>query len=149
MFVAHSDRPFECCATEPAYPAFAHEGTGLPLGANLGEAVPMSETVALLDILRQSTDADMVRSIKRLIDEIALESIELPRGEKALISLTLPAQFVIVFDPVTHGTQFIDVKGEPTRERQSLSVVFNDVRAPTGTVEMRPGPLRLSLENRT
>src|SRR5438105_3677424 len=69
MFVAHSDRPFECCATEPAYPAFAHEGTGLPLGANLGEAVPMSETVALLDILRQSTDADMVRSIKRLIDE--------------------------------------------------------------------------------
>lgn len=85
----------------------------------------------------------------KLMDEIALESIELPPGEKALISLTLPSQFVIVFDPVTHGTQFIDVKGEPTRERQSLSVVFNDVRAPTGTVELRPGPLRLSLENRT
>jgi len=28
-------------------------------------------------------------------------------------------------------------------------MVFNDVRAPTGTVVMRPGPLRLSLENRT
>jgi class 3 adenylate cyclase len=28
-------------------------------------------------------------------------------------------------------------------------VVFNKVRAPTGTVEMRPGPLRLTLENRT
>src|SRR6185369_15910895 len=35
------------------------------------------------------------------------------------------------------------------RERQSLSVVFNNVRAPTGTVPMRPGPLRLSLENQT
>ena len=28
-------------------------------------------------------------------------------------------------------------------------MVFNKVRAPTGTTEMRPGPLRLSLENRT
>ena len=60
-----------------------------------------------------------------------------------------PSDFVIVFDPVTHGTQFIDVKGEPTRERQTLSMVFNNVKAPVGTVEMRPGPLRLSLENRT
>ena len=54
-----------------------------------------------------------------------------------------------MFEPVTHGAQFIDVKGEPTRERQNLSMVFNKVKAPTGTVEMRPGPLRLSLENRT
>jgi class 3 adenylate cyclase len=61
----------------------------------------------------------------------------------------LPNDFVIVFDPVTHGTQFIDVKGEPTRERQTLSMVFNRVMAPVGTVEMQPGPLRLSLENRT
>jgi class 3 adenylate cyclase len=61
----------------------------------------------------------------------------------------LPNDFVIAFDPVTHGTQFIDVKGEPTRERQTLSMVFNNVKAPVGTVEMRPGPLRLSLENRT
>jgi class 3 adenylate cyclase len=87
--------------------------------------------------------------LAKLMDEIALESIELPPGEKALISLTLPSQFIIVFDPVTHGTQFIQVKGEPTRERQTLSMVFNDVKAPTGTVELRPGPLRLSLENRT
>ena len=76
-------------------------------------------------------------------------SIELPPGEKAVLSVQLPAEFVIVFDPVTHGTQFIDVKGEPTRERQALSMVFNKVKAPVGTVEMRPGPLRLSLENRT
>jgi len=61
----------------------------------------------------------------------------------------LPAEFVIVFDPVTHATRFIDVKGEPTQQRQDLSVVFNKVQAPTGTVQLRPGPLRLSLENRT
>jgi class 3 adenylate cyclase len=61
----------------------------------------------------------------------------------------LPNNFIIVFDPVTHGTQFIDVKGEATRERQTLTVVFNDVKAPVGTIELRPGPLRISLENRT
>ncbi len=62
-----------------------------------------------------------------------MEALELPPGEKALISLQLPAEFIIVFDPVTHATQFIDVKGEPTKERQSLTIVFNDVQAPTGT----------------
>jgi class 3 adenylate cyclase len=85
----------------------------------------------------------------KLLEEIVIEAVELPAGEKAILSLQLPAQFVIVFDTVTHAAHFIDVKGEPTRERQGLSLVFNKVRAPTGTVEMRPGPLRLSLENRT
>ena len=85
----------------------------------------------------------------RLIEDIVIDSVELPPGEKAILSLQLPAQFCIVFDPVTHSAQFLDVKNEPTRERQSLTVVFNKVRAPTGTVEMRPGPLRLVLENRT
>jgi class 3 adenylate cyclase len=49
---------------------------------------------------------------------------------------------------VTHAAHFLDVKGEPTRERQNLSLVFNKVRAPTGTMELRPGPFRLALENR-
>src|SRR5829696_4214545 len=38
--------------------------------------------------------------------------------------------------------------GEPTRERQNLSLVFDQVHAANETLEMRPGPLRLSLENR-
>jgi class 3 adenylate cyclase len=84
-----------------------------------------------------------------IINEIVIDSIELPPGERASLSLQLPAQFVIVFDPVTHAAQFLDVKGEPTRERQNLTVVFNKVSAPSATLQMRPGPLRLSLENRT
>ena len=56
---------------------------------------------------------------------------------------------MIVFEPVTHAAHFIDVKGEPTRERQNLTMIFNRVHAPTGTTEMRPGPLRLSLDNCT
>src|SRR5215218_1815980 len=85
----------------------------------------------------------------KLIDEITLDAVELPAGQKALLSLQLPAQFIIIFEPVTHAAQFIDVKGEPTRERQTLSLIYNKLRAPTGTMEMRPGPLRLSLENLT
>jgi class 3 adenylate cyclase len=56
---------------------------------------------------------------------------------------------VIVFDPVTHTAQFIDVKGEPTRERQSLSIVFGRAHTHTASLNMQPGPLRLTLENRT
>jgi class 3 adenylate cyclase len=92
---------------------------------------------------------DVPDDFERLIEEIVLDAVELSPGEKALLSLQLPAEFVIVIDPVTHGTQFLDVKGDPTRERQNLSIVFDKLRAPTGTVTVRPGPLRLSLENHT
>ena len=87
--------------------------------------------------------------LEEILEKITIEAIELPAREKALISLQLPAEFVIVFEPVTHAAHFIDVKGEPTRERQNLTIIFNRVQAPTGTTEMRPGPLRLSLDNRT
>jgi uncharacterized protein DUF5939 len=75
--------------------------------------------------------------------------IELGPGEKAFLSLQLPAEFVIIFDPVTHAAQFIDVKGEPNTERQSLSMVISRGQTPNETLTMRPGPLRLSLENHT
>ena len=92
---------------------------------------------------------DVPDDFEQLIEEIVLDTVELPPGEKALLSLQLPAEFVILTDPVTHATQFIDVKGEPTRDRQSYSLVIDKLRAPTGTITLRPGPLRLSLENRT
>ena len=82
------------------------------------------------------------------IEEITLDTVELPSGDKALLSLQLPPELVIILDPVTHTTQFLEVRGEPTRERQNLSLFFDRVRAPTETVKLRPGPLRLSLENR-
>ena len=81
------------------------------------------------------------------INEVTLEALELPAGEKAILSLNLPSQFIIVFEPVTHSAHFFDVQGEPTRERQQFSIVFNKLQSPTGTTVMRPGPLRLSLEN--
>ena len=90
-----------------------------------------------------------VTADEALMDRITLETVELPPGDKALLSVQLPAQFLIVFEPVTHAAHFIDVKGEPTTERRSLSIVYNDVSTPTGTTAMRPGPLRITFENRT
>ncbi len=89
------------------------------------------------------------QSFARLTEEVTLEAIELPPGEKAVLSLQLPKEFIIVFEPVTHSAHFIDVQGEPTKERQQLTMVFNKVHAPTGTTVMRPGPLRLTLDNQS
>ncbi len=82
-------------------------------------------------------------------EAMTLELLDLPPGEKAIISLQLPAQFIIVFEPVTHTAQFLDVKGEPTRERQAFTLIFETDHAQHETTEMRPGPLRLMVENRT
>jgi class 3 adenylate cyclase len=92
---------------------------------------------------------DLPADLDRTVETVTLDTLELPAHEKAQLSLQLPAQFLIVFEPVTHMALFIDVKGEPTRERQNLSVVFTGLKGPTPTVEMRPGPLRLTFENRT
>jgi class 3 adenylate cyclase len=82
-----------------------------------------------------------------LTDEVTLDALELPAGEKAVLSLQLPRQFIIVFEPVTHSAQFIHVQGEPTKERQQLSLLYSNGHKPVETVTMRPGPLRLQLDN--
>jgi class 3 adenylate cyclase len=87
-------------------------------------------------------------SFAQLTDEVTLDTLELPAGEKATMSLQLPSDFIIVFEPVTHAAQFIDVQGEPTKERQQLSLIYKKTPSPTGgTVTFRPGPLRLMLDN--
>jgi class 3 adenylate cyclase len=52
-------------------------------------------------------------------------------------------------DPVLHMSQHLEVKGEPARESQSLSFVMTRDHAPEESVQMRPGPLQLTLENRS
>jgi class 3 adenylate cyclase len=86
-------------------------------------------------------------SFATLANEVTLDTMELSSGEKATMSLQLPNDFIIIFEPVTHAAHFIDVQGEPTKDRQQFAIMYNKVQAPTGTTTLRPGPLRLSLEN--
>jgi class 3 adenylate cyclase len=104
-----------------------------------------------MEYMRQvhcSSQLDLPENFETVFDEIALEALELPPGEKAIVSLQLPAQFIIIDEPVTHTVQFIDVKGEPTKSRQALSVIFERDQPHHPTVEMNPGPVRILLENR-
>src|ERR1700747_3479092 len=110
------------------------------------------DSLPIMEYARQlfwSSGIDLPENYHELIEEITLDMLELPAGEKAVMSLQLPAEFVILFEPVTHWAQFFKVEGEPRRERQNLSVLFNKLGSQTQTIEIRPGPIRLSLENRS
>jgi class 3 adenylate cyclase len=96
-----------------------------------------------------SSAIDLPADLEKLLREVTLESVDLPAGERAILSLHVPKGTLIVFDPVTHTAQFLDVGGEEASERQNLSVIFNKVPVPVDSVALRPGPLRLALENRT
>src|SRR5829696_4207984 len=96
-----------------------------------------------------SSGVDLPENLEERFSKALLEMIELGPGEKAFLSLQLPPEFVIIFDAVTHSTQFIDVQGEPTTERQNLSMVISHGHTPNETLILRPGPLRLTLENHT
>jgi class 3 adenylate cyclase len=88
-------------------------------------------------------------SFASLSRDVVLDARELPARQKAVLSLQLPPQFIIVFEPVTHTALFIDVQGEAAEETQQLSLVYNNIHAPVETVTLRPGPLQLSLDNQT
>ena len=110
------------------------------------------DTLPEVDYYRQifwSSGMDLPDDLAASLAEFTIDSIEVPPAAKAVLSAQLPEGVVIAFDAVTHTRQIIAVKGEPTRDKQALSIVFTKVRAPLGTVELRPGPLRLLLENQT
>src|SRR5438445_11617649 len=80
-------------------------------------------------------------SFASLTDEVTLDTLELPPHEKAVMSLQLPSDFIIVLEPVTHPAQFIDVQGEPTKDRQQLSLVYSTPTTPTAqTIAIRHTP---------
>lgn len=111
-------------------------------------------TLPIWDYVRQmywasGLDLPAAGEFEALMQRVVLDWAELGPGEKGSLSVQLTEGFVILFEPVAHSAVFIEVAGEPTRERQELAVVFNRVQAPTGRHQMRPGPLRLSMENRT
>jgi class 3 adenylate cyclase len=84
-----------------------------------------------------------------LVENVTLDVMELEPGDKASMSLTLPAGHALVFDPVTHTSIFLNVSGEETHERRTLSLVFSDEHAHSGTMDLKPGPVRIAFDNRS
>ena len=60
-----------------------------------------------------SSGVDLPGDLGARIEDVTLDLVELPAGEKAFLSLQLPPGLIIIFDAVTHATQFIEVQGEP------------------------------------
>ncbi|QQO11970.1 adenylate/guanylate cyclase domain-containing protein [Bradyrhizobium diazoefficiens] len=111
-----------------------------------------ADELSLAEYYRQvfwSSAIDLPDDVDGLLRELTLEAVDLPPGERAILSLQVPAGMLILFDPVTHTAQFIEVKGEETAERQNLALIFNKADVPVDAVMLRPGALRLTLENRT
>ncbi len=110
------------------------------------------DSLPLSEYMRQifwGSGADLPDDMEGALAHVTLDAMELPSGEKAAMSLSLPEGFVIAFDPVTHATMFLDVKGEPTRERRNLTLVFADAHAHSGTTTLQPGPARIAFENKS
>jgi class 3 adenylate cyclase len=110
------------------------------------------ETLPVGEYLRQlywGSGVDLPEDFEEVIESIVIDSAEVPAGERLVMSLHLPEKFILVFEPVTHAVQFIDVKGEATRDRQSLSIAYDLEHSHNATLEMRPGPVRIAIENRT
>lgn len=107
----------------------------------------------VLEYLRQiywSSGVDLPEEdYEKTMEGMILEDAEVMAGEKVVISMQFPAEFIIVFEPITHAVQFVDVKGEPTKERQNLSLIYDREHPHSQTLEMRPGPVRIAIENRT
>jgi hypothetical protein len=110
------------------------------------------ETLPIWEYYRQvhwSSRVDLPDTYKQVMEEAILDSVDLSPGDTARLPLSLGESRVVVFEPVTHSAQFLDVKGEPTRERRNISIVYGDERMLMGSVKVNPGPALLSLENRS
>src|SRR5260370_10841057 len=68
-----------------------------------------------------SSAIDLPADLEKLLQEITLETVDLPPGERAILSLQVPKGTVIVFDPVTHTAQLLDVSREAAGERPTPS----------------------------
>src|SRR3979411_2346711 len=71
-----------------------------------------------------SSAIDLPADLDKLLREVTLETVDLPPGERAILSLQLPKGTLIVFDPVRHTAQSLDVSGEEASDRPHRTGAF-------------------------
>jgi class 3 adenylate cyclase len=112
------------------------------------------ETLPWIEYYRQVFWSSVVdfpddETFAKWLEETTLGTLELSPGEKVVLALELPEGFVDVYDPVVNMSLFMEIKGEPAGEGQSLSFIMTRDHAPAETAQLRPGPLQLTFENRS
>jgi class 3 adenylate cyclase/predicted RNA-binding Zn-ribbon protein involved in translation (DUF1610 family) len=81
-------------------------------------------------------------------EDVTLEVLELPPGERAIMSLQMAEGLYLIEDLVTHTAQFLEIKGEHTKERQHLPFIIDRTTGQHPRTIMRPGSLRITFDNR-
>ena len=112
------------------------------------QSMPVNEYIRQL-YFSPSVELPRGEKWQEMVQEVSLADDAIAPGGRVVLQLTLPNYYVIAFDAFHHLACHIDVKGEPTKIRQELSVVLAPGSATPAKVELRPGPLRLAVENRT
>jgi class 3 adenylate cyclase len=110
------------------------------------------DSLPALEYFRQvywTSAIDLPEHLDQHCDQFAIQYVEVPPGERIRLTIDLPSDFIIVFDPVTHGTQFIEVENKPADAPQSLSIAFSMTATDKPPVQLSAGPLELILENQT
>jgi class 3 adenylate cyclase len=110
------------------------------------------ENLPIWDYVRQiawSSGSELPDDFSPIFGETILGFSELAAGETTLLQLSLSDAPAILFDPMTHTSQIMQVSGAATQTPQDLTIAIEDVHHPRDPIPLQPGPLRLSLENRT
>jgi class 3 adenylate cyclase len=110
------------------------------------------DSLPLWDYARQiywSSAMDLPEGLASLMGDTILDAVELPALNSARRRVSLSPGTVIIFDPVSHAGQFIEVDGKPAGEPQQLAVGLNDAHVQRKPITLNQGPLDLVLENST
>lgn len=110
------------------------------------------DTLPLWDYVRQvywGSGSDLPADLRPVVDGVTLDAIELPAGSFATRTLRMAEGFVVVFDPITHSSTLLRVVGTPQEALQTLTIAITEGGEERASVEVAPGLLELSLENRT
>ncbi|WP_074071212.1 adenylate/guanylate cyclase domain-containing protein [Rhizobium gallicum] len=110
------------------------------------------ESMSSWDYARQlywGSESTLPEDIESISRDALIGVFDLPPGRFEAVDLDLAPGLVIVFDPVTHTSSFIEISGASASERQDAACVIPGTAGWTATANLRPGPARLIIENQT
>lgn len=86
-------------------------------------------------------------------DELASRAVagkaDLRGGESHVVAFVADRGAFVVFDPVTHMAQPVKVEGQAAAGSQDLMIAFDGSSGSSSPMQIRPGPVRLTIWNGT
>ncbi len=109
------------------------------------------DSLSLWDYTRQiywSSGSDLPEDLAPAVSDTVIDAFEIAPGARMARQVQLNEGLVILFDPVTHSSRFLEVTGEADNTRR-LPIEIDDAHQAGETLRLAPGLLTLDIENRT